>query len=90
MTRLPGNPNTPYTSSVHLWSGLFGPKFEIGGPIKLFVVAKGGFLNFAGGNPSFATQLGSFNSRSTYRVFYPGAGAEGHLGPIGLRLDVGD
>lgn len=87
---LPGNPPTPYTSSVHLWSGLFGPKFEIGGPVKLFVVAKGGFLNFAGGNPAFANQVGSFSSGSTYGVFYPGGGIEGHLGPVGLRLDVGD
>jgi hypothetical protein len=23
-------------------------------------------------------------------VFYPGAGLEGHLGPLGLRLDAGD
>ena len=23
-------------------------------------------------------------------VFYPGGGVEGHLGPVGLRLDVGD
>lgn len=90
LTGLPGNPPTPYSSSVHLWSGLFGPKFEIGGPIKLFVVAKGGFLNFAGGNPSFANQLNSFNSGGTYGVFYPGGGIEGRLGPIGLRLDVGD
>jgi len=88
---IPGNGGgLPYRTSVHLWSGLFGPKFESGGPIKLFVVAKGGFLNFAGGNPTFANQVGQFGSNSTYGVFYPGGGIEGHLGPIGLRLDVGD
>jgi hypothetical protein len=74
----------------HLWDGLFGPKFQTGGPIKLFVTAKGGFLNFAGGNPSFVNQVNSFGSNSTYGVFYPGGGIEGYLGKIGLRLDVGD
>jgi hypothetical protein len=83
-------PPTPARNSLHLWSGLFGPKFQIGGPVKLFVEAKGGFLNFAGGNPSFVSQVNSFGSASTYGVFFPGAGIQGHLGPVGLRLDVGD
>ncbi len=26
----------------------------------------------------------------TYGTLYPGGGIEGHIGPIGLRLDVGD
>lgn len=84
------NPPTPATSSLHLWQGLFGPKFQIGGPVKLFVVAKGGFVNFAGGNPSFLDQVGGFRTGDTFASFYPGAGIEGHLGPVGLRLDVGD
>jgi hypothetical protein len=77
-------------SSLHLWDGLFGPKFQTSGPFKFFVTAKGGFLNFAGGNPSFTTQVGTFGSNGTFGVLYPGGGVEGYLGHIGLRLDVGD
>lgn len=77
-------------SSLHLWDGLFGPKFQTTGPIRLFVTAKGGFLNFAGGNPSFLNQVNTFGSNGTYGVFYPGGGVEAYLGPIGLRLDIGD
>ncbi len=85
----PDNPPI-FRNSLHLWSGLFGPKFQIGGPVKFFVVAKGGFMNFAGGNPNFVNQVNGFSSASTYGVFYPGGGMEAHLGPVGLRLDVGD
>ena len=81
---------TPAQSSLHLWHGLFGPKLQTKGPVKAFVFAKGGFINFAGGNPSFTNQVNSFGSPSTYGVLYPGGGLEGKLGPIGLRLDVGD
>jgi hypothetical protein len=77
-------------ASNHLWDGLFGPKLQTGGPVKFFVTAKGGFLNFAGGNPSFVSQVGTFGSRATYGAFYPGVGLEGYLGRIGLQLDVGD
>jgi hypothetical protein len=51
---------------------------------------QGGFLNFAGGNPSFTNQVGSFGSNGTFSVFYPGGGLEAYLGKIGLRLDISD
>ena len=81
---------TIYRSGVHVWDGLFGPKIQTSGPIKLFAVVKGGFVNFAGGNPNFPTQVGTFGSNSTYAALYPGVGLEGYIWKIGLRLDVGD
>lgn len=89
LTPLQDNPPT-FRNSLHLWSGLFGPKLQIGGPVKLFVVAKGGFMSFGGGNPGFADLVNGLTVGDTYGVFYPGGGIEGHLGPLGLRLDVGD
>ncbi len=77
-------------SSLHLWDGMFGPKFQTTGPIRFFATVKGGFLNFAGGNPTFVNQVNTFGSNGTYGVFYPGGGVEAYLGKIGLRLDVGD
>ncbi len=85
----PGCPPTFQSSSLHAWQGLFGPKIQVGGPIKFFAVAKGGFLNFAGAT-SFPDQVGTFGGNGTHGVFYPGGGVEAYLGKIGLRLDVGD
>ena len=85
----PGCPPTFRNASVHAWQGLFGPKFQTTGPVRLFAVAKGGFVNFAG-TPSFPGQVGTFGGKNTFGVFYPGGGVEGYLGKIGLRLDVGD
>ncbi len=76
--------------STHVWDGLFGPKIQTSGPVKFFVFAKGGFLNFAGGNPSFVNQVGTFGGPSTYGAFYPGGGIEAYIHKVGIRLDVGD
>jgi hypothetical protein len=32
----------------------------------------------------------SLREKNVTGSFYPGGGLEGHIGPIGLRLDVGD
>lgn len=83
------------TGSMHLWHGTFGPKIYADvGPIRVFAVLKGGFINFAGGRGNsfgaFTGQLSSFNSSSTDAVFYPGGGFEIHKGWIGLRAEAGD
>jgi hypothetical protein len=86
-------------SSLRVLHGMFGPKLQFGkrGPaaIRGFVTAKGGFVNFGF---SDASVLSGFTSavdnlrrdNNGNAVFYPGGGLEGYLGPIGLRLDVGD
>ena len=76
--------------------GLFGPKLMTNkGPVRLFVTAKGGFVNFNISNApaTFGTVGNTFaglRGSNVYGVFYPGAGAEAFFGPIGLRVDIGD
>lgn len=95
-TPSPGISNTS-RSSLRLTHFLVGPKLQIGtrGPFRAFVFAKGGFLRFGTntgpatfGNAGIATDLGFGGDYNG--VFYPGAGVEAFIGPVGLRLDIGD
>lgn len=86
---------TTQSSNIRVLHGLFGPKFQTSGPVRLFVTVKGGFTNFRfDPTPaSFSTFTSSVNNLRTNNVdgaFYPGGGLEAFLGPIGLRLEVGD
>ena len=88
---------TTLRSNLSMLHGLFGPKFQTGGgPIRLFVTAKGGFLNFRGGSRTgtntgnFTNQVNGILNGDTNGVFYPGGGLELFGGPIGIRLEVGD
>ncbi len=82
-------------TNLRLLHGLFGPTIHTRGAIQAFVTLKGGFINFRL-DPRPATFETSTSSAENLRandvsgVLYPGAGLEGHIGPIGLRLDVGD
>lgn len=91
--------STTYTASVRPITGLFGPKFQFGstGPFRAFLEAKGGFINFTtncnapAGSPScFTTSLASFGGSSTHFAAFPGGGIEAFMGPLGVRVDVGD
>lgn len=95
-TSSPGISNTS-RSSLRLTHFLVGPKLQLGtrGPFRAFLFAKGGFLRFGTntgpatfGNAGIATNLG--NGGDYNGVFYPGGGVEAFIGPIGLRLDIGD
>ena len=84
-------------SNLRALHGLFGPKLELGwhGRIHPFLTVKGGFTNFQFDSrpatfDTFASSVGNLRSQDLTGVFYPGGGLEGHLGPVGLRLDVGD
>ena len=84
-----------YTTSFRSADALFGPKLETNqGPVRLFVSAKGGFINFllSSAPATIGSYTNSFGARgaNAYAVFYPGGGAEAFWGPIGLRVDVGD
>jgi hypothetical protein len=86
---------TAVNSNVRLLHGLFGPKIQTKGPVRLFLTAKGGAMDFMFDTrpPSFATFTSSVDNLRTNNVsavFYPGGGAEAFIGPIGLRFDVGD
>ena len=85
------------TTGVRPLHGLFGPKFQIGSssPIRLFVTGKVGFVNFtnsgsASAGSGFQSSVGAVTNGDTKVAVYPGGGIEGFIGPIGLRLDVGD
>ncbi|HEY6946348.1 MAG TPA: hypothetical protein VI431_14515 [Candidatus Acidoferrum sp.] len=87
---------TVANSNLKVLHGLGGFKF-IGGrhAIRPFLTLKGGFINFQL-NPkpatfgSFATSVQNLRANNVSGAFYPGVGVEGHLGPIGLRLEAGD
>jgi hypothetical protein len=94
----PSNPSsvTFVPSNLKVLHGLVGPKF-IGGrhAIRPFLTVKGGFINFQL-NPrpatfsGFVSSVDNLRSNNVSAVLYPALGAEGHLGPIGLRLEAGD
>lgn len=86
---------TTIRSPLRLLHGTFGPKIQTGGgPVRLFAFAKGGFLNFSSSNASvlggFTGAVSNVPNGDTNGAFYPGGGVEAYLGPVGLRLDVGD
>ncbi|PYT47436.1 MAG: hypothetical protein DMG47_01675 [Acidobacteria bacterium] len=94
----PSNPSsfTFVPSNLRVLHGLFGPKIVAGhGAIRPFLTVKGGFINFRldPRNPSFSGFVSSVNNLRANNVsgtLYPGAGLEGHIGPVGLRLEAGD
>jgi len=83
-------------SNLRILHGLFGPTLQTGhGPIRAFLTVKGGFMNFRfdprpATFDTFASSVTDLRTSNVNAVLYPGGGLEGHLGPIGLRLDVGD
>ena len=83
-------------SNIRALHGLFGPKVDLG-PHNFhpFITVKGGFNHFfldsrpaTVGNAISSIQ--DLRSNDLTGVLYPGGGLEGHLGPLGLRFDVGD
>jgi hypothetical protein len=86
---------TTARSNIRVLHGLIGPKFQTSGPVRLFFTVKGGATNFRFDPrpPSFDTFTSSIDNLRTDNVsgaLYPGGGVEAFLGPIGLRLEVGD
>jgi len=83
-------------SSLKVLHGLFGPKIVAGhGAIRPFVTLKGGFVNFRlDPRPAtfgtFTDSVNNLRANNVSGAIYPGAGVEGHLGPVGLRLEAGD
>ena len=83
-------------SNLRALHGLFGPKLELGHhSFHPFLTVKGGFTDFLFDSrpatvSTFTSTVDNLRSRDLTGVLYPGGGLEGHLGPVGLRLDVGD
>jgi len=91
-----GTTFTVQRSNVRLLHGLFGPKVALGhSNFHLFLTAKGGFLYaMFDSRPAtlstFFSSVDNLRAKSVMGAFYPGGGAEGRVGPVGVRLDVGD
>jgi hypothetical protein len=91
-----GTTVTVERSNLRLLHGLFGPKLSLGhSNFHLFLAVKGGFLNTRFDSrpanlDTFFSSVDNLRAKDVMGVFYPGGGVEGRVGPIGLRLDVGD
>lgn len=83
-------------SNLRVLHGMFGPKVDFGhGRIQAFVTVKGGGMEFMfDPRPAtfntFASSVQGLRASNINGVLYPGGGLQGHIGPLGLRLDVGD
>jgi hypothetical protein len=83
-------------SNLRVLHGLFGPKIVAGhGSIQPFITLKGGFTDFRldprpATFANFSSSVENLRSKNVTAALYPGGGLEGHIGPVGLRLDVGD
>jgi hypothetical protein len=83
-------------TNLRVIHGLFGPRINLGRhAIQPFVTGKGGLINFRLDNSpatfgTFTSSVSSLRENDVTGTFYAGGGLEGHLGPIGLRLDIGD
>lgn len=84
-------------TGLRILHGEFGPKVNLGEHwhVHPFVTLKGGFVNFRINNApatlgTFFSSVDNLRRKNVDAVLYPGGGLEGHLGPVGVRLDVGD
>jgi hypothetical protein len=83
-------------SNLKVLHGLFGPKIVAGhGAIRPFLMVKGGFVNFRldprpASFAGFVSSVDNLRANNVSGTLYPGAGLEGHIGPVGLRLEAGD
>ena len=84
------------TSTLRILHGMIGPKLQTGGgAFRAFLTAKGGGASFMFSSApvtfsTFTSSVAGLRANSVVGVFYPGGGIEAYLGPIGLRVDVGD
>lgn len=85
---------TTNRARLRLLHGLFGPKIQTTGPVRVFALLKGGFVNFGVGGAVTAgtinNQFGNIVDGNTDGVFYPGGGVEFNLGWLGIRAEAGD
>lgn len=91
-----GNITAIERTSIGVTHGLFGPMIQPAhGHFRPFATLKAGFVDFRL-SPSLlpyssvvSTVLG-LRTSNLNMALYPGAGIEASLGPVGLRLEVGD
>jgi hypothetical protein len=87
---------TVVNSNLKVLHGLVGPKLIAGhGAIRPFFTVKGGFVNFRldprpASVGTVISSIENLRQNNVSGILYPGAGLEGHIGPVGLRLEAGD
>jgi len=85
-------------SNFRILHGEFGPRVNLGlerWHVHPFLTLKGGFINFHTGNQpatigTFFSSVDNLRTNNVNAVLYPGGGFEGHVGPVGVRFDIGD
>jgi hypothetical protein len=91
-----GGAITFQNSNLKVLHGLFGPKITAGhGAIRPFLTLKGGFVNFRldprpASFSGFVSSVDNLRASNVSGAVYPAVGLEGHIGPVGLRLEAGD
>ncbi len=91
-----GNITAIEHTSIGITHGLFGPKLQpSGNGFRPFITLKGGFVDFRL-TPSLipysnlVSAVSGIRTSSLNGALYPGGGVEANLGPVGLRLELGD
>jgi hypothetical protein len=91
-----GNTSAIGRTSIGLTHGLFGPKLQSShGAFRPFITFKGGFVDFRL-SPSLVpysnvvSALTGIRTSNLNGTIYPAGGLEAVLGPVGLRLELGD
>jgi hypothetical protein len=91
-----GNVTAIEQTSIGVTQGLFGPKLQPAhGHLRPFVTLKGGFIDFRL-SPSLipyssvVSAVLGIRTSNLNAALYPAGGAEATLGPLGLRLELGD
>jgi len=81
-------------SNLRLLHGLFGPKIQSTGPVRIFATVKGGFVNFGVGGAVTAgainNQINNVVDGDTDAAVYPAGGIELNIGWLGIRAEAGD
>jgi opacity protein-like surface antigen len=81
-------------SNLRMLTALFGVKIQTTGPVRVFGLVKGGFVNFGVGGPVTAgainNQIGTIVDGDTKVAIYPGGGVEFSRGWLGVRVEAGD
>ena len=81
-------------SNLRMLHALFGVKIQTTGPVRVFGLVKGGFVNFGVGGPVTAgainNQIGTIVDGDTKAAIYPGGGVEFNFGWLGIRAEAGD
>jgi hypothetical protein len=91
-----GNVTAIEQTSIGVTQGLFGPKLQPAhGHLRPFVTLKGGFIDFRL-SPSLipyssvVSSVLGIRTSNLNAALYPAGGADATLGPLGLRLELGD